>query len=144
MSHRKEQIESTLKRVIAQVLRRQMQDPRISGMVSITKVEVSDDQRQAGIFVSVMPERFENRTLNGLNAAAGYIQSKVIKAVRRRRIPSLRFRLDSSLKKQADILDAIRDAVVRDGQTQAPQDDGQAVADVGPEGETSSSEEAWK
>lgn len=129
MSHRKEQIGSALKRAIVNVLQRQLQDPRVQGLVSITKVDVAPDQRRAHIYVSVMPERFESRTVRGLNAAVGYIQSKVANAVRLRSMPDLEFHLDSSLKKEAKVLDAIRDAVDEDRLVAARRGDAQVVPD---------------
>ena len=129
MSHRKEQIGSALKRAIVNVLQRQLQDPRVQGLVSIMKVDVAPDQRRAHIYVSVMPERFESRTVRGLNAAVGYIQSKVANAVRLRSMPDLEFHLDSSLKKEAKVLDAIRDAVDEDRLVAARRGDAQVVPD---------------
>ena len=114
MSHRKAQIEATLKRVIAQIMARQLQDPRIAGLVSITGVELSPDRREATVSVSVLPAQYESRSVHGLNAAAGYIQSKVARAVRQRTMPSLRFVADASLKQEAQVLDAIRQAVAED------------------------------
>ena len=114
MSHRKEQVESALKRAIAAVLDRHLHDPRIAGLVSITRIELSDDRHQAAVHVSVMPEQFERRTLHGLNAAAGYIQSKVARAVRMRIMPGLVFRLDSSIKKEAQVLNVIQEAMAED------------------------------
>ena len=129
MSHRKEQIGSSLKRAIANVLQRQLQDPRVSGLVSITKVDVAPDQRRAHIYVSVMPERFESRTVRGLNAAVGFIQSKVASAVRLRSMPDLEFHLDSSLKNEAQTLEAIRGAVDKDRLVAERRDAAQVVPD---------------
>lgn len=56
MTHRIEQVESTLRKALAQVLQRSISDPRIRGMVSITDVDVSPDMKQAKICVSVLPE----------------------------------------------------------------------------------------
>ena len=96
------------------MLQRQLQDPRVRGLVSITKVDLNLQQRVAHVYVSVMPERFESRTVRGLNSAVGFIQSKVANAVRLRSMPDLEFHLDSSLKKEAQTLEAIRDAVDKD------------------------------
>ena len=114
MSHRKLQIESTLKRTISQILLQRMSDPRISGMLSVTHVDVSPDGRNAAVHVSVVPEKLEKRTLHGLQHAAGYIQSLVRKAVVMRSIPHLDFRLDQSLKKQAAVFEAIDQGLAQD------------------------------
>jgi len=107
MAHRKEQVESTLRRMISQVLARKISDPRIAGMVSVTHVEVSADRRHATVYVSVLPQRYEKRTIQGLTHAAARIYTLVCKEVAMRTVPHLDFRLDRSLKKQAEVLEAI-------------------------------------
>lgn len=114
MSLKQDQAQSTLKRSIAQVLERQVADPRIRGLVSVTDVSISPDRRRATVKVSVMPEQYEARTIAGLNAAAGHIQSKVKKLVSMRVMPMLTFELDSSLKRQAEVFEAIRDGLERE------------------------------
>jgi ribosome-binding factor A len=114
MSHRTEQIASMLRRVVSQVLARDISDPRVVGMVSVTKVSVSPDLRHADVHVSVLPQEYEARTLGGLNNAAPHIYQRVCRAVAMRQVPHLHFRLDSSLKKQAEIFDAIRSAQAKD------------------------------
>lgn len=115
MSHRKEQVESTLKRAISEVLMRSMSDPRIEGLVSVQRVRVTDDFKVADIFVSVLPEKFEKRSLAGLRAAAGHIHTKVFKAVAMRAVPRFVFQIDDALKKEEAIFDSIAQAMDREG-----------------------------
>jgi len=114
MSFRKQQVESTLRRIISQVLARELSDPRIVGMVSVTRISLSPDLRDALVFVSVLPEKYEKRTLSGLRHAAGHIQGLVTKAMAMKVIPRLDFRLDESLKKESGVLNAIRKAMERE------------------------------
>jgi len=107
MTHRIEQVESTLRKALAQVLQRRISDPRIRGLVSITEIDVSPDMRQARVSVSVLPEEYAKRTLAGLRAADRHIQSEVKKIVALRLVPHLSFELDSSLKKAEEIYEAI-------------------------------------
>jgi ribosome-binding factor A len=113
MSHRLEQIESTLQRAIAQVLQRQIADPRITGMISITKVKVTPDLATAFVHVSVLPESAQTKSMYGLKHATRHIQALVRKLVAIRPVPQLEFRLDESLKKQAEVLGAIEEAMQR-------------------------------
>lgn len=122
MLHRKEQTETALKRAIAQVMERDLNDPRIRGMISITSIELTTDRRQATVEVSVIPERAESLSLHGLNAAAGFIQAKVSRLVRLRTMPSLRFQVDPSLKKEAVVLEVIRQALADDERAAARHD----------------------
>lgn len=111
MSHRKQQIESTLQRTISQALSRRMADPRIRGLVSITRVDASPDLREAMVYVSVLPESDQKRTLAGLQHAAGYIQGMVGRALPLKRMPRLSFRSDETLKKQAAVFQDIAGAL---------------------------------
>ena len=120
MSYRKQQVESTLKRAISQVLMRRLSDPRITGMVSITRVEISSDQHNANVFISVLPEKSQQRSLHGLRHAAGHIHILVRSIVAMRTVPRLHFQLDESLKKQAQIFEAI-DRGIHQDQTIAQQ-----------------------
>lgn len=115
MTHRIEQVESTLRKALAQVLQRKISDPRIRGMVSITKLDVSTDMKTAKVLVSVLPDQYEKRTLAGLRAANRHIHSEVKKLVALRIVPHLEFRLDSSLKKVSEIYDAINQGIDRSG-----------------------------
>ncbi len=108
MSHRKQQVESLLKRVVSDVLTRKLSDPRVIGLVSVTRVEVSPDLHEATVSVSVLPEKRQRKTLSGLRHAAGHIHSLVCKAVQMRVVPHLAFRLDESIKKQDAVFDAIQ------------------------------------
>jgi len=103
VSHRTEQVESLLKRTISDVIARRLSDPRITGLVSITQVDISPDFAEATVYVSILPEQYERKSLAGLQHAAGHIGSLAGKAVALRRMPRLTFKLDSSLKKQAEI-----------------------------------------
>jgi ribosome-binding factor A len=114
MSFRKQQVESLLKRTISELLVRKVSDPRIEGMVSVTSVDVSPDLSQATVRVSILPSKHEKTTVAGLNHAASYIHGLVRKAVSLRTVPHLTFRLDSELKRQAAVIEAINRGVARE------------------------------
>ena len=60
MTHRIEQVESTLTRAISKVLSRDISDPRIAGMVSITRIEVTSNMHDARVYVSIIPDKYGN------------------------------------------------------------------------------------
>jgi ribosome-binding factor A len=107
MSTRTEKIASVIHHAVQEVMTRGLNDPRVRGLVSITRVEVAPDLADARIFVSVLPAERGELTLRGLSDAAGYIQREAAPAVSARRMPRLHFRLDDSLKKQASLDAAI-------------------------------------
>ncbi len=119
-----------LRRAIATVLSRDLSDPRLEGMISVTRVNVSPDHRTAAVHVSVAPEKHGRRALGGLKHAAGRIQSLLRDHVRMRQVPRLEFKLDESIKKEAEVFKAIAEGMAReaergeqgeqDGQTSSP------------------------
>ena len=73
------------------------------GLVSVTKVELSDDLGQARVYVSVLPAEHGTLTIHGLSHAAPRIRREVGRGARMKRLPRLSFHLDESIKKQAEI-----------------------------------------
>jgi ribosome-binding factor A len=66
-------------------------------MVTLTGVEMSDDLRHARIFFSVVgDEQSRQRSLQGLQSAAGYIRREVGRRLELRYAPEILFRLDSA------------------------------------------------
>lgn len=120
MSQRQKQIEELLKRTVATVLQRGLADPRIKGLVSVTRVECNVDLKTAKVFVSVLPEEHEDLTMHGLRGATHHIQQQVKKAVALRLVPHLRFSIDQDLKKQAAVFAAIDEGMKRTGETAPP------------------------
>ena len=93
------QIGEEIKRVISQLLRTKIKDPRISDMVSITEVRVTNDLSFAKVFVSVFGSEDEkNDTLEGLRNAEGFIKKEIGRNVKMRIMPKLIFELDDSVE----------------------------------------------
>ena len=75
----------------------ELKDPRI-GFVTVTGVETSTDLRQAAVFVSVLgSERKRDRSLTGLAAAHGVLQSRLARELRMKRTPQLTFHYDPTV-----------------------------------------------
>ncbi len=103
MSVRQRKIESQIRRVVSMVLLRDLEDPRVTGIVSVTRVEVTADLREAKIYVSILSSLPEATVFQGLLHANAFVQHEVAKALSMRMAPHLSFVLDHSLKKQAEI-----------------------------------------
>jgi len=132
MSHRQEQLNAVLHRAVQSVIARGLNDPRISGLVSVTKVDVAPDKKTATVFVSVLPADRSTLVMHGLRSAALHVRSKVGDMVEMRRVPHFKFELDESLKKQAEVLAAIQRGAKEAG-TDAPGAD-EVDADSHPHG----------
>lgn len=89
---------------ISNILQREISDPRI-GFVTLTKVMVTDDLRNAKVFVSVMgSEEEKKKSLEGLISASGFIRKKLSNRLDLRYVPEIVFKLDNSMEKGAKIL----------------------------------------
>ncbi len=89
----------------------QMRDPRVKN-VTILRVEPSQDLRTAKVYVSILGDKKQQElTLYGLDSARGFIQSKVADRIQTRQTPVLKFILDTSVKKSADISTIIDEAL---------------------------------
>lgn len=105
MTRRTERINSQLREEISDLLRRNVKDPRIGGLVSITEVDVSPDLRQAKVYVSVLgTEEEKAATFEALKAAARFLQRELRRRLQIRRTPELTFMHDLTLEKGARML----------------------------------------
>jgi ribosome-binding factor A len=108
MSRRTEMLGSTIQRELAEFVMRELNDPRLPMIVSITRVKVSEDLDYADVYVSVMgtPGQ-QNAALIALRHSAGLMRTRLTKALSIRQAPFIRFSLDEQLKKELEILDVL-------------------------------------
>jgi len=90
------------------VLEGKIKDPRVSSFISITRVNVSRDLSYADVYVSdIRAEANLQRSADGLQSAAGFIQSHLGTSLRIRKIPHLRFHADTSIRDGFDMVQKI-------------------------------------
>lgn len=110
----------------------ELKDPRVKN-VTVTRVEVSGDLRNAKVYVSIMgSEKEQSLTMHGLNSARGFLQAKVADRVKTRYTPQLTFVLDQGVKRSIEAARIIREALSED-QTAAGGDDSVPQPDSEPE-----------
>ena len=95
-----------MKQEIADILMRKIKDPRI-GFVTVTDVDLSDDLRNAKVFVSIYGAD-KKETLKGLESAAPFIRTELGSRMRMRRVPELLFRFDKTVEEGAHIMELLR------------------------------------
>ena len=104
---RTDRLNSLLREVIAEVISTEIRNPKIntiSFLVTIKRVDITKDLRQAKVYVSMMGSPIEKRrVIKALQAAAGYISVQTAKKVVMRYFPSLTFRLDETLENEIKI-----------------------------------------
>jgi ribosome-binding factor A len=95
---RSERVGELLIEVIADVLREDIRDPRVTA-VTITAAKVTKDLRQARIYFTILGGASENKdaVLAGLKSALGFIRARIGKQLKLRFVPAIEFFYDESV-----------------------------------------------
>ncbi|MDP5459358.1 30S ribosome-binding factor RbfA [Alishewanella sp. SMS8] len=96
---RVDRLSQQVKKEMAVILQREIKDPRLHSMITVSDVEVSRDLSHAKVFVTFLGmdnEKVEDN-LKILNDAAGYVRSLIGKRIETRIVPHIRFAFDQSL-----------------------------------------------
>jgi ribosome-binding factor A len=89
------------------VLEGRIKDKRVNSFLSITKVDVSKDLSYADVYVSEIRGKNIEKGTEGLQSAAGFIQSQLGLSMRIRKIPKLRFHSDTGIGESFDLIKKI-------------------------------------
>ena len=89
-----------------------VKDPRVTGMISVTAVDVTPDLKFAKVYISVFDQEDSGQVLKGLKSAAGYLRRELGRALNLRHTPELTFSRDDSMVKGAHILEMLRNPEV--------------------------------
>lgn len=87
-------------RVLAEIIRSEIKDPRIHPMTSVVTVEVAPDLKTCKAWISVYgddSEKVQNDTVEGLKSAEGYIRRELANRINLRNTPEIRFIVDQSI-----------------------------------------------
>lgn len=99
---------STIQRELAEYIMRELSDPRLPTIVSITRVKVTEDLEYADVYVSIMgTEGQKTAGLNALKHSAGLMRTRLTKSLSLRQSPFIRFHHDEQLQKELSILDTL-------------------------------------
>lgn len=92
-------INGEVQKVLAEIIRREIKDPRISPLTSVVSVEVAPDLKSCKAWISVLgDEEARTSTLQGLKSAEGFIKSKLAKEINLRNTPGITFIMDQSIE----------------------------------------------
>ena len=109
MRIRPEKVAHLMRREVAEILQQKLRDPRVSAMVSVTDVEVTQDLSFARVFVSVMGSEAERAaSLQALAHAAGYVRRELGPRLGLRDVPEVRFVPDDSLARGARVEELLK------------------------------------
>jgi ribosome-binding factor A len=105
MSRRTERVASTIQQELAQIIMRELNDPRLIGLPSITRVKVSADLSIADVYMTIMgTEGQQTAAINALRHSAGLLRLKLTKQLTLRVAPFLKFHIDENLKREMNVL----------------------------------------
>ena len=96
-------IDEEYKKELSQIIGYELKNPNVTGMISVTKVKVTNDLKFAKVYVSILNSKNIKDTLAGLKKSSGYIRSELAKRVNLRNTPELIFELDDSIEYGAKI-----------------------------------------
>ena len=92
-------INGEVQKVLAEVIRGEIKDPRISPLTSVVAVEVAPDLKSCKAWISVLGgEEARVATLQGLKSAEGFIKSRLAKTINLRNTPDITFVMDQSIE----------------------------------------------
>lgn len=96
-NRRNSRLSGEMQRVISEIIRTELKDPRLSELTSVTDVHVTEDLKFAKVFISVYGDT--KSTLDALHSAKGFIRREIGKRIKMRIIPELIFEKDDSIEK---------------------------------------------
>jgi ribosome-binding factor A len=121
-SHRPLRVAEAVREVVANAILFDVNDPRVRN-VTVLSAEVSPDLRYAKVFITVTgDQREQKRVMHGLQSARGFLQSKIAARLQTRVTPELRFEIDDSAKRTAELLRLIETSIAS-GSTASPENE---------------------
>ncbi len=111
-TRRQEKVARVIREVVSDVIAHHLSDPRITGFVSVTRVEVMADLRSADVYLSIFAsdesnESAKDRTFAAITHARTRIQSFLAEALDSKFCPVLRFHEDEQFRKTLEVMKLI-------------------------------------
>jgi ribosome-binding factor A len=111
MNRRMQRLNGLFQEELADLIR-ELRDPRLASIVSITRVDVSPDLEKATVHISVLGEDDEKRrSVETLSRAAPHLRRELLSRIRIRRVPVLEFELDQTIEEAAHVLDLMKQVI---------------------------------
>ncbi|NMA79573.1 MAG: 30S ribosome-binding factor RbfA [Clostridiales bacterium] len=109
-SHKILRLSQDIRHEISGIIMHELKDPRITGMLSVTRTEVSGDMSYCKVYISSMDGIESAKTaIEGLESAKGYIKRQLASRLKMRKCPDLIFIADDSIEYSAGINKLLKD-----------------------------------
>lgn len=131
---RTDRLNSLLKEVISEVIRRDVRNPHLPELITVTRVDVSKDLRYAKVYISVIGTAGDKeRAIAALTSAAGFVATNSSKKMSLRYFPDLTFILDDSVSQHLRIESLLSDINDEQKRRATPRTDDTDTSTAGPE-----------
>ena len=108
-------VNGEVQKVLSEVIRGEIKDPRISPFTSVVAVEVAPDLKHCKVWISVLgDEEAREATYQGLKSAEGFIKSRLAKTINLRNTPNITFVMDQSIEYGVNMSKKIEDVITED------------------------------
>ncbi|MBR0378683.1 MAG: 30S ribosome-binding factor RbfA [Lachnospiraceae bacterium] len=98
---------------------RELKDPRIAMMTTVTEVNVATDLKTCKAYISVLgDEQSKKDTMEGLRSAAGFIRRELAHSLNMRNTPEITFKLDTSIERGVEMSHLIDEVMQKDRQSE--------------------------
>jgi len=112
---------SAIREVVSMAILTELRDPRVQN-VTVVGVEVAPDMRSAKVAVSIMgAENKQKLTLDALQRAAGFLQSRIADRIDTRYTPKLTFVMDKGVKHSLEVLRILNEVLPSEAKAQSDQ-----------------------
>lgn len=92
-------INGEVQKVLSEIIRGEIKDPRVSPLTSVVQVSVAPDLKTCKAYISVLgDEKAKNATVEGLKSAVGYIRRQLAQKLNLRNTPEIIFIADQSIE----------------------------------------------
>lgn len=105
MSRRIERLNNLLRQELSQLIQRELKDPRLAVLVTVTAVETSADLQHARAYISVLgDEATRKEAITALKSSSGFLRRELGTRLILRHIPELQFLADTSIERGSELL----------------------------------------
>ena len=111
---RHERLEQDVKIALSDIIMNEVKEPSVTGIISVTDVKITPDQKYAKVYVSVFGKTNKQKVIDALTKATGFIKKELGKRVRMRNMPSIIFELDDSMEYGAHMDKVIKEVIEKD------------------------------
>lgn len=91
-------IEEEYRKELSQIISYELKNPNATGLISVTKVKVTNDLKYAKVYVSILNSKNIKETLAALKKSSGFVRSELAKRVNLRNTPEIIFEFDDSIE----------------------------------------------